>query len=115
QAGTSTVRGTVTDPQGNVVAGATVTLTNVGTTASRTSTTNDVGVYSFEFVRPSDYRIEVQATGFKKAVVNDIHALVSQPTSADVKLEIGNVSETVTVSATAAEQLINREDATLGN
>jgi Carboxypeptidase regulatory-like domain len=115
QAGTSTVRGTVTDPQGNVVVGATVTLTNVGTTTSRTTTTNDVGVYSFEFVRPSDYRIEVQATGFKKAVVNDIHALVSQPTSADVRLEIGNVSETVTVNATATEQLINREDATLGN
>jgi hypothetical protein len=115
QAGTSTVRGTVTDPQGNVVAGATVTLTNLGTNTSRTTTTGDVGTYTFEFVPVGDYRLEVQATNFKKAVVNSIHALVSQPTAADVKLEIGNVSETVTVSANAAEQLINREDATLGN
>ena len=115
QAGTSTVRGTVTDPQGNVVAGATVTLTNVGTTTSRTTITTAGGTYSFEFVSPGDYRVEAQATGFKKAVVNGVHALVSQSTPADIKLEIGNVSETVTVNANAAEQLINRDDATLGN
>lgn len=115
QAGTSTVRGTVTDPQGNVVAGATITLTNLATATSRTTTTADVGVYTFEFVPPGDYKVEVSATGFKKAVVNNVHALVSQPTPVDVKLEVGNVNETVTVAANAAEQLINREDATLGN
>ena len=115
QAGTSTVRGTVTDPQGNVVAGATVTLTNQSTSASRTATTADVGVYNFDFVPPGDYKVEVSATGFKKALVNSVHALVSQPTPVDIKLEVGNVSETVTVAANAAEQLINREDATLGN
>ncbi|HEY2973514.1 MAG TPA: TonB-dependent receptor [Pyrinomonadaceae bacterium] len=115
QAGTSTVRGTVTDPQGNVVPGATVTLTNVGTNTSRTTTTSDVGAYNFDFVPPGDYRVEVEAKGFKKSVVNGVHALVSQPTPADVKLEIGNVAETVTVNANAAEALINREDATLGN
>ncbi len=115
QAGTSTVRGTVTDAQGNVVAGATVTLVNPGTNTSRTATTSDLGTYTFEFVPPGDYRVEVEAKGFKKAVVNNVHALVAQPTPADVKLEVGNVTETVTVSANAAEQLINRDDATLGN
>jgi Carboxypeptidase regulatory-like domain len=115
QAGTSTVGGIVTDPQGNVVAGASVTLTNVGTNTSRTTTSNDVGKYSFEFVQPGDYRVEVEAKGFKKSVLNDVHALVAQSTTADVKLELGQVSETVTVSANAAEQLINRDDATLGN
>lgn len=115
QAGTSTVRGTVTDPQGNVVAGATVTLINEATATSRTTNTADGGTYSFEFVSPGDYRLQVEAKGFKKAVVSGLHALVSQPTSADVKLEVGNVAETVTVSANAAEQLINRDDATLGN
>jgi len=115
QAGTSTVTGIVSDPQGNVVAGASVTLTNTGTNTSRTTTSNDVGKYSFEFVQPGDYRIEVEAKGFKKSVLNDVHALVAQSTSADVRLELGQVSETVTVSASAAEQLINRDDATLGN
>jgi len=115
QAGTSTVGGIVTDPDGKVVAGASVTLTNTGTNTSRTTTSNDVGKYSFEFVQPGDYRVEVEAKGFKKSVLNDIHALVAQSTAADVKLELGQVTETVTVSANAADQLINRDDATLGN
>ena len=108
QAGTSTVHGTVTDQQGNVVSGATVKLINVGTTATRTTTTADVGVYTFDFVPPGDYRVEVTATGFKKAIVNTVHAVISQPTPVDVKLEVGNVAETVTVSA-------NQIDPSLGN
>src|SRR5260370_162880 len=115
QAGTSTVRGTVADPQGNVVAGATVTLTSVATNTSRTTTTSDSGSYSFDFVQPGDYRLDVEAKGFKKSVVNDIHALVAKPTPVDVKLEIGNVSETVTVASGSAELLVNRDDASLGN
>jgi len=115
QAGTSTVTGIVSDPAGQVVPGASVTLINTGTNASRTTTSNDVGKYSFEFVQPGDYRIEVEAKNFKKSVLSDVHALVAQSTSADVKLELGQVNETVTVSASAAEALINRDDATLGN
>src|SRR5882724_7105862 len=115
QAGTSMVRGTVSDPQGNVIPGATVTLTNIGTASSRTTITSDAGGYRFEFVPVGDYRLEVQAKGFKKAVMSGIHALVSQPTAADVKLEVGNVSETVTVTSNSDETLINRDDATLGN
>src|SRR5712692_1412941 len=72
QAGTATVRGTVTDPQGNVVSGATVTLINPATTASRTAATSDSGVYSFELVSPGDYRVEVEARGFKKAVITNV-------------------------------------------
>lgn len=52
QSGTSTVRGTATDPQGNVVVGATVTLTSLGTNTSRTQTTSDSGSYAFDFVQP---------------------------------------------------------------
>lgn len=115
QAGTSTVTGIVSDPASNVVPGASVTLTNVGTNTSRTTTTNDVGKYSFEFVQPGDYRVEVEAKGFKKSVLNDVHALVAQSTSADVKLELGQLTETITVSASAAEQMINRDDASLGS
>ena len=115
QAGTSTVRGLVKDPQGNLVAGATVTLTNAATNFSRTTTTTTEGLFSFEQVPAGDYRVEVTATGFKKAVVTDFHALVSKVTPADITLEIGNVSETVTVSSGAAENLIIRDDGTLGN
>ena len=115
QQGTSSVRGAVTDPQGNVIAGATVTLINPATTAARSTTTGDGGVYAFESVSPGDYRLEVEAKGFKKAAITNIHALVSKAPAVDVRLEIGNVSETVTVVSGAGEALINRDDATLGN
>jgi hypothetical protein len=115
QQGTSTVRGTVKDPQGNVVAGANVTLTNVGTTSSRTSTTSDNGGFSFETVAVGDYKLEVEAKGFKKALITGVHAAVSSPSAVDVQLELGNVNEVVTVAAGSAELLVNREDASLGS
>jgi hypothetical protein len=115
QGGTSIVRGTVKDPQGNVVAGANVKLISVGTNATRDATTSDEGLFSFEAVQVGDYRIEVEAPNFKKAVRTDIHALISKTVTVDVGLEIGAVTESVTVSTSSAELLVNREDATLGN
>ena len=109
------VRGTVKDQQGNVVAGAVVTLTNAGTQNSRTATTGDGGNYSFESIPVGDYTMGVEAQGFKKAVITEVHALISKTTPVDVVLEIGNVAESVTVSAGSAELLVNREDGTLGN
>jgi Carboxypeptidase regulatory-like domain/TonB dependent receptor len=115
QQGTSTVRGTVADPQGNVVSGATVTLTNLGSGATRQTTTTDAGVYVFDFIPVGDFKIEVEAAGFKKAVITDIHALIAKSTTVDVALEVGNVAETVTVTSGSAEVLVNRDDGTLGN
>src|SRR4026208_1951736 len=79
QGGTSAVRGTVKDPQGNLVSGANVKLINVTTNAERSSTTSNDGGFSFEAVQVGDYRIEVEAAGFKKGVVTDIHALIAKP------------------------------------
>lgn len=115
QQGTSSIRGTVADPNGNVVSGASVTLNNPATGATRTTTTTDAGVYVFDFLAVGDYKIEVEAAGFKKKAVTDIHALIAKSTTVDVALEIGNVAETVTVTAGAAEALVNRDDGTLGN
>src|SRR6266571_1647703 len=111
QQGTSSVRGVVTDPQGNVVSGAMVTLINPATTASRTTTTGDGGVYAFESVSPGDYRVEVEAKGFKKAAITNVHALVSKAVPVDVQLEVGNVTETITIVSGAGEVLVNRDDA----
>jgi hypothetical protein len=115
QQGTSIIRGTVSDPNGNLISGASVTLTNSGTNATRTTTTSDAGVYVFDFVTVGDYKIEVEATGFKKKAVTDIHALIAKSQTVDVALEVGNVSEIVTVTAGVAEVLVNRDDGTLGN
>jgi len=115
QTGTSSVNGTVVDAQGNAVTGANVTLTSTGTNAARTQTTSESGAFVFDLIQPGEYSIEAEATGFKKAVVNEIRALVSKPTEVNVQLEVGNVAESVTVSATAGETIINTQDASLGN
>ena len=115
QQGTSSVRGVVKDQQGNVIAGASVTLTNLGTSVSRTTTSSENGSYSFDFIQVGDYRLDVEAKGFKKAVVTDVHALVAKAVAVDVELAVGSVNESVTVAAGAGEVLINRDDATLGN
>ena len=65
QTGTSTVRGVVTDAQGRVVSGAEVTLTNTANGNVRTVKTTDSGVYNFDLITPSTYRLEVVAKGFK--------------------------------------------------
>ncbi|HEX7176448.1 MAG TPA: TonB-dependent receptor, partial [Pyrinomonadaceae bacterium] len=113
--GTSSVRGTIADAQGNVVAGATVTLTNIETNAARTATTSDEGGYSFELIQPGNYQLEAEATGFKKGVVTDVRALVAKPTEVNIALEVGAVTESVTVAAGSGEVLLNTQDATLGN
>jgi hypothetical protein len=112
---TTSVRGTVADAQGNVVVGATVTLTNTETNAARTATTSGEGVYAFELLQPGNYRVEAEAPGFKKGAVTDVRALVAKPTEVNVTLEVGAVTDTVTVSASTSEVLLNTQDATLGN
>ena len=115
QTGTSAVRGTVTDAQNNVVAGATVTLVNPETNSSRTQTTSADGNFVFELIPPGTYRVEVEAKGFKKGVLTDVRALIAKPTDLTIPLEVGNVAESVTVSASSSEALINTQDASLGN
>ena len=113
QSGASTVNGTVRDQQGNVVAGATVTLANVEKNFSRTQISNEEGGYVFTAVPPDTYRVEAEATGFKKASVTDVRALVDTPVTIDVQLEAGNISEVVSVAATTDAPL-NTTDATIG-
>jgi hypothetical protein len=115
QTGTSSVRGTVTDAQGNVVTGATVTLVDPQTNQTRTQVSSEDGHFVFDLIPPGTYRVEVEAKGFKKVVLTDVQALVAKPTDLPVALEVGNVTESVTVSANSAEALVNTQDATLGN
>ncbi|MFN2493074.1 MAG: carboxypeptidase regulatory-like domain-containing protein [Pyrinomonadaceae bacterium] len=115
QAGTSSINGAVKDQQGNLVAGATVTLTNPETNFSRTQVANDSGGFNFNLIQPGQYRLEVEAAGFKKAVITDVIALIDKPTNVEASLELGSVSETVTVAANPGEVLMNTQDATLGN
>ncbi|HKY45879.1 MAG TPA: carboxypeptidase regulatory-like domain-containing protein, partial [Pyrinomonadaceae bacterium] len=114
QSGSSTVQGTVKDPQGNLVSGATVTLTDPAKNFSRTQQTNADGAYVFTAIPPGTYKLDVTAPGFKTASASGLVALVDTPTVRDVQLEIGAVSETVDVTS-AAEAAINTSDASIGN
>ncbi|HEU4507236.1 MAG TPA: carboxypeptidase-like regulatory domain-containing protein [Pyrinomonadaceae bacterium] len=114
QSGSSTVQGTVKDPQGNLVSGATVTLTDPAKNFTRTQQTNADGAYIFTAIPPGTYRLEISAPGFKTASASGLVALVDTPTVRDVQLEIGAVSETVDVTS-GAEAAINTNDATIGN
>jgi carboxypeptidase family protein len=113
QTGTSTLRGSVSDSQGKVVAGATVTLKNQERNINRASTTGGDGTYIFTAVPPDVYLLEVEAKGFKKFVSTDVKALVDTPTTIDVKLEVGEITEVVQVSSATA-LTVNTQDASLG-
>src|SRR5918911_4298798 len=114
QTGSSSVRGTVVDQQGNVVGGATVTLTSPEKNFSRTQTTTESGGYLFNTVPPGAYRLEVEAKGFKKAVLADVQARVDTPLEVNVPLEVGDITEAISISAGETAPL-NTTDATIGN
>ncbi|MFL6257580.1 MAG: carboxypeptidase regulatory-like domain-containing protein [Pyrinomonadaceae bacterium] len=113
QSGRSTVRGTVRDQQGNVVMGASVTLTDAAKNFTRTQTTGEEGSYTFAAVPPGTYRIEVESKGFKKVSVADVQALVDTPVDMDVELTAGLETESVTVTS-SNDAALNTTDATLG-
>ena len=115
QSGTSAVNGTVTDGQGNSVPGASVTLKSIDQNTQRSVTTDESGAFSFTSVIPGKYSVEVTAAGFKKSSTTDVSALVDKATTIPVKLEVGDVSAVVEVSAGGIESIVNTQDASLGN
>ena len=103
QEGTSTLRGTVTDPNGAVVPHATVSIANQETGINRrTAVTNDEGDYVFSALTPGLYRIIVEVTGFKKAFRENVKLDVGETQDFDFTLEVGQSQETVTVTTEPA-------------
>lgn len=102
----------MTDPSGAAIPNATVTLTNTGTNIARTTTTDPQGSYIFAEVLPGTYSVSIEVEGFAKYQQKGIQLLVHLPATIDVKMTVGQVQQTVTVSEQAP--VINRTDATLG-
>lgn len=102
--GNATLTGSVTDPNGAVVAGAAVKATNKGTNISYDTQTTDAGLYRFPTLPVGIYRISAEASGFKSAQVENVTLTVGQTVTQDVKLEVGAPTETVTVQS-GGEQL----------
>jgi len=102
QVPTGTIEGTVKDTQGLSVAGARVTLTNEGTAKSQTTTTSSRGAFQFTYLNVGVFKVEVSKAGFKTSVVNGIMLDTSTEYSVPpVTLEIGPVTDTVTIEAGA--------------
>jgi hypothetical protein len=113
QGTTSRVTGTVTDGAGAPVPGATVTLTNDGTGVSLTTTTSNEGNYVFDLIQAGSYTVAVEKQGFKRLVSARNTVLINIPATVNVTLEVGGISETVTVEATA-EQVQTSSSGNLG-
>ena len=110
---TTSVRGTVTDPSGNAVVGASVGLASAESKSERAVTTGDQGEYQFLLVPPGTYTLTVTAPGFRRHEQKDLALLVNTPATANVQLKIGAATEVVTVTSEAPA--INLVDASIGN
>src|SRR5882724_1650429 len=91
------IQGVIEDPSSAGVAKARVDLVNVGTNATRTTTTDDAGNYTFPSVAPGTYKISVEASGFRKSEVN-VTLLTEQNLNVPVTLKVGSTTEAITVT-----------------
>ena len=107
---TGDITGTVTDPSGAVVSGATVSLKSDANGSMRTATTGSNGTYRFSLLSPGSYTVSVSASGFSKAETQT-SVNIGQATVADVKMALGSNSQTVEV--TSAAPLVNTDNADL--
>src|ERR1700730_6658850 len=114
QQGTTSIVGDVTDAQGGAVTAAKVTATDAGSGVTRTTQTNEQGHYEFVSLQPGSYIVRVEADGFRNAVTEKVDALVSSTQRVNFKLELGAVSDTVTVMESSGAA-VNTTDATIGN
>src|SRR5260370_4438183 len=112
QTGTTSVRGTVTDPHGASVPDATLTLTSSEIGVTITTKTDKEGTYQFLEIRPATYSLTITAAGFAKVQQSGLQLLVATPRTNNVKLELSSMTTTVEVMSSA--ETINTQDATLG-
>jgi Carboxypeptidase regulatory-like domain len=110
---TTSVRGTVADPSGAAVVGASVVLANAESKTQRTATTGDQGEYQFLLIPPGTYTLTVKAAGFRGYEQKEVVLLVNTPATANIQLKVGAAAEVVTVTSEAPA--LDMVDASLGN
>ena len=106
------VTGQVTDSTGAAIGGASITVTNTSTNAVRNAVSTVAGVYVFPSLPPGNYNLKVEKTGFKAATSKDVQVQVQQTVRLDFALTVGQVSESIEVSASAVQ--LQAENATVG-
>ena len=113
QTGTSSIRGQALDSQSRAVPGAHITLTDVNNRLTRTDLTGGGGEFTFVGLPPGTYRLDAEATGFKKLTIEKVIAPVDSSIEIPVHFEVGAITQAVTVSA--AQDSLQSADAALGN
>jgi hypothetical protein len=109
---TASITGTVTDPSGAVVSGATVSVRNVDTNAIRTENTSDAGTYTVTQLPPGHYAIKVDKAGFKTYDQTGITLVIDQVAQINAQLTVG--SEAQNVEVTSAPPVIQTQDSSVG-
>lgn len=113
QTATTSLRGTVSDPQGAVIQGANATLSNPSTGFSQSTRTDDHGFYQFLQVPPGTYTLTIAKPGFATLKEDNLQLLVNVPATSNATLPVQSGTSTVEVTSTSVQ--VNSEDATLGN
>jgi hypothetical protein len=108
------LQGTVVDPSGETVTEADIVLVDLVNGTQRTAKTDASGTFGFVQLNPGNYRLEIAKEGFRTHVEERVSVLVATPTHLDIHLELGAVTERITVEVTEAPAL-NTQDATVGN
>jgi Carboxypeptidase regulatory-like domain len=110
------ITGVITDPAGAVIPGVTVTLQNPQTGATYNAVGNAEGSYTLNEVKPGPgYKISFSKDGFKPEVITGIYMNVDSTRTQNVKMSVGNVAQTVVVSASNQDVTLDTTDATVGN
>jgi hypothetical protein len=95
---TATLKGTVTDPTGAVISGATVTVANPATGITKTTKTNSDGSYQIPALPPGSYQVTIEASGFSRELVKNLELSVGQSAAFDVHLKVGTFSDIIEVN-----------------
>jgi hypothetical protein len=110
---TGSMTGTISDPNGALVAGANVLVKNNDTGLERSTVTKEDGVFNVTALLPGSYSVAVEAPGFKRTLATNVAVEVSQQAQLTIQLEVGLTGETVTV--TSAQDVINSSSPSLTN
>ena len=93
------ISGTVTDPSGSAVPGASVTIVNVGTNATYSASTSDLGAFSAQQIPVGTYEVRIKVGNFKEYIAKSVEVHTSTVTEVNAQLAMGSSSETITVEA----------------
>lgn len=107
----ASIQGTVTDPTGAVIPGATLTLTDLGTAKKYTTTSDGNGLYNFNALPPDQFSLVANKSGFKQKALDHLQLIPEQANAVNLQLDLGDATQTVTVSGDA--QRLDTETASI--